>query len=143
MLLVMLRLMIARMLHKYWKLIIPRLLLCLICHLVTLSINYIIYMAPEYFMYGKVNDRIDVYAFGVVLLELLSRRKPISNDYPKGRESLVMWVPLFANLHSRTSSSLNFFLVSPTAVLFSLSEPKFLPHQCFFRSNFAIASCVD
>lgn len=43
-------------------------------------------------MYGKVNDKIDVYAFGVVLLELLTGRKPISNDYPKGQESLVMWV---------------------------------------------------
>ncbi|XP_052880774.1 protein kinase STUNTED isoform X1 [Gossypium arboreum] len=49
------------------------------------------YLAPEYFMYGKVNDKIDVYAFGVVLLELLSGRKPISNDCPKGQESLVMW----------------------------------------------------
>jgi serine/threonine protein kinase len=48
-------------------------------------------------MYGKVNDKIDVYAFGVVLLELLSGRKPISNDYPKGQESLVMWVcPLYS-----------------------------------------------
>ncbi|XP_039033232.1 probable receptor-like serine/threonine-protein kinase At5g57670 [Hibiscus syriacus] len=49
------------------------------------------YLAPEYFMYGKVNDKIDVYAFGVVLLELLSGRKPISSDCPKGQESLVMW----------------------------------------------------
>lgn len=49
------------------------------------------YLAPEYFMYGKVNDKIDVYAFGVVLLELLSGRKPISNEYPKGEESVVMW----------------------------------------------------
>ena len=51
-------------------------------------------MAPEYFMYGKVNDKIDVFAFGVVLLELLSGRKPISSEYPKGQESLVMWVGL-------------------------------------------------
>ena len=43
-------------------------------------------------MYGKVNNKIDVYAFGVVLLELLSGRKPISSDNPKGQESLVMWV---------------------------------------------------
>jgi len=52
------------------------------------------YLAPEYFMYGKVTDRVDVYAFGVVLLELLSGRKPISRDgsSPKGQESLVMWV---------------------------------------------------
>lgn len=52
------------------------------------------YLAPEYFMYGKVNDKIDVYAFGVVLLELLSGRKPISSEYPKGQESLVMWVSI-------------------------------------------------
>ncbi|KAJ4874532.1 Protein kinase protein with adenine nucleotide alpha hydrolases-like domain [Raphanus sativus] len=49
------------------------------------------YLAPEYFMYGKVNDKIDVYAFGVVLLELLSGRRPISSGCPKGQESLVMW----------------------------------------------------
>ncbi|XVE60268.1 hypothetical protein DITRI_Ditri05aG0115300 [Diplodiscus trichospermus] len=55
------------------------------------------YLAPEYFMYGKVNDKIDVYAFGVVLLELLSGRKPISNDYPKGQESLVMWAKPILN----------------------------------------------
>lgn len=55
------------------------------------------YLAPEYFMYGKVNDKIDVYAFGVVLLELLTGRKPISNDYPKGQESLVMWAKPILN----------------------------------------------
>ncbi|KAL9679314.1 hypothetical protein QQ045_017172 [Rhodiola kirilowii] len=49
------------------------------------------YLAPEYFMHGKVTDKIDVYAFGVVLLELLSGRKPIRNENPKGQESLVMW----------------------------------------------------
>ena len=43
-------------------------------------------------MHGKVSDKIDVYAFGVVLLELLSGRKPISDNCPKGEESLVMWV---------------------------------------------------
>ncbi|KAI3448829.1 hypothetical protein Pfo_005494 [Paulownia fortunei] len=49
------------------------------------------YLAPEYFMHGKLNEKIDVYAFGVVLLELLSGRKPIDNALPKGQESLVMW----------------------------------------------------
>ncbi|KAL7083685.1 hypothetical protein ACP275_14G178000 [Erythranthe tilingii] len=49
------------------------------------------YLAPEYFMNEKLNEKIDVYAFGVVLLELLSGRKPIDNALPKGEESLVMW----------------------------------------------------
>ncbi|KAH0457032.1 hypothetical protein IEQ34_014939 [Dendrobium chrysotoxum] len=49
------------------------------------------YLAPEYFMYGKVSTKVDVYAFGVVLLELLTGRRPINDDSPKGQESLVMW----------------------------------------------------
>ncbi|XP_044470749.1 probable receptor-like serine/threonine-protein kinase At5g57670 [Mangifera indica] len=49
------------------------------------------YLAPEYVMHGKVSDKIDVYAFGVVLLELLSGRKPINRENPRGEESLVMW----------------------------------------------------
>uniref|UniRef100_J3N6L6 Protein kinase domain-containing protein n=1 Tax=Oryza brachyantha TaxID=4533 RepID=J3N6L6_ORYBR len=49
------------------------------------------YLAPEYFMHGKVNDKIDVYAFGVILLELISGKKPLCTGCPKGQESLVMW----------------------------------------------------
>jgi hypothetical protein len=33
-----------------------------------------------------------VYAFGVVLLELITGRKPIDTSNPKGQESLIMWV---------------------------------------------------
>ncbi|XP_076931649.1 protein kinase STUNTED-like isoform X2 [Bidens hawaiensis] len=55
------------------------------------------YLAPEYLMHGKVTEKIDVYAFGVVLLELLTGRKPISHKYPKGEESLVMWAKPILN----------------------------------------------
>ncbi|CAM6034180.1 unnamed protein product [Sphagnum compactum] len=49
------------------------------------------YLAPEYFMYGKINNKTDVYSFGVVLLELITGRTPIDNSRPKGQENLVTW----------------------------------------------------
>lgn len=45
-------------------------------------------------MHGKLNEKIDVYAYGVVLLELLSGRRPIDSGLPTGQESLVMWVSI-------------------------------------------------
>jgi serine/threonine protein kinase len=50
------------------------------------------YLAPEYFSHGKVNEKIDVYAFGVVILEIISGRRPIRTGCSKGQESLVGWV---------------------------------------------------
>ena len=50
------------------------------------------YLAPEYFMYGRVSYKTDVYAFGIVLLELITGRKPIDTTKPKGQENLVNWV---------------------------------------------------
>lgn len=43
-------------------------------------------------MHGKMSDKVDVFAFGVVLLELLTGRMPIDDENPKGQGSLVMWV---------------------------------------------------
>ncbi|PPS06370.1 hypothetical protein GOBAR_AA14273 [Gossypium barbadense] len=50
------------------------------------------YIAPEYFMEGRVSDKIDVYSFGIVLLELLSGRRPISSKAMEKQESLVQWI---------------------------------------------------
>ncbi|GFP78833.1 proline-rich receptor-like protein kinase perk13 [Phtheirospermum japonicum] len=49
------------------------------------------YLAPEYFQHGKVSDKTDVYAFGVVLLELITGRKPIEPKRGPGEENLVLW----------------------------------------------------
>lgn len=49
------------------------------------------YLAPEYFMHGIVDEKTDVFAFGVLLLELITGRQPIDSS----QQSLVMWAKPF------------------------------------------------
>ncbi|CAN6228784.1 unnamed protein product [Urochloa humidicola] len=49
------------------------------------------YVAPEYAMTGHLLVKSDVYSYGVVLLELLSGRKPVDMTQPPGSENLVTW----------------------------------------------------
>ncbi|KAF2292666.1 hypothetical protein GH714_026541 [Hevea brasiliensis] len=49
------------------------------------------YVAPEYAMTGHLLVKSDVYSYGVVLLELLSGRKPVDMFQPPGEENLVTW----------------------------------------------------
>ena len=50
------------------------------------------YFAPEYAIVGRASLKSDVFSFGVVLLELITGRKPIHQSTNKGEESLVIWV---------------------------------------------------
>lgn len=45
------------------------------------------YLAPEYLMHGIVDEKTDVFAFGVLLLELVTGRRAL--DY--SQQSLVLW----------------------------------------------------
>ncbi|KAA8550680.1 hypothetical protein F0562_002364 [Nyssa sinensis] len=49
------------------------------------------YVAPEYAMTGHLLVKSDVYSYGVVLLELLSGKKPVDMSQPQGQENLVTW----------------------------------------------------
>ncbi|PQQ12156.1 chitin elicitor receptor kinase 1-like [Prunus yedoensis var. nudiflora] len=58
------------------------------------------YMPPEYAQYGDVSPKIDVYAFGVVLFELISAKEAVVRTNEYGAESKGL-VALFENILSQ------------------------------------------
>ncbi|GAV81287.1 Pkinase_Tyr domain-containing protein [Cephalotus follicularis] len=91
------------------------------------------YMAPEYASSGKLTDRSDVFSFGVVLLELITGRKPVDPTQPLGDESLVEWArPLL--VHALETGDIS-----------ELVDPRLQKHYIeseVFRMIEAAAACV-
>ncbi|MQL84493.1 hypothetical protein Taro_017008 [Colocasia esculenta] len=49
------------------------------------------YLAPEYAQSGQITEKADVYSFGVVLVELVTGRKAVDINRPKGQQCLIEW----------------------------------------------------
>ena len=81
------------------------------------------YIAPEYLMHGKLSDKIDIYAFGIVLLELLSGRRPIDFGVAEGQRSLVLWVKTWFFLQ-------RIFCALTTFKFITIKNATYRPRKC-------------
>ncbi|WJX10381.1 hypothetical protein P8452_01115 [Trifolium repens] len=49
------------------------------------------YLAPEYAVTGRVTTKVDIYSYGVILMEMITGRRAIDNSQPEENIHLVAW----------------------------------------------------
>ncbi|GLT80408.1 hypothetical protein SLA2020_518490 [Shorea laevis] len=62
-----------------------------VSHMTTRVKGTLGYLAPEYAMWGKVSESCDVYSFGILLLELITGRKPIEKLRGGVKRTVTEW----------------------------------------------------
>ncbi|KAL8095963.1 hypothetical protein AgCh_037076 [Apium graveolens] len=62
-----------------------------VTHMTTRVKGTLGYLAPEYAMWGKVSESCDVYSFGILLLEIISAKKPLEKLPGGVKRDIVQW----------------------------------------------------
>ncbi|KAL1549421.1 Serine/threonine-protein kinase pcrk1 [Salvia divinorum] len=61
-------------------------------HVSTAVVGTMGYAAPEYIQTGRLTSKSDVWSYGVFLYELITGRRPLDRQRPKGEQKLLEWV---------------------------------------------------
>ncbi|EOA20670.1 hypothetical protein CARUB_v10000982mg [Capsella rubella] len=96
------------------------------------------YVAPEYLLDGQLTEKSDVYAFGVVLLELLLGKKPVEKLAPGECQSIITWAMPYLTDRTKLPSVIDpaikdtmdlkhLYQVAAVAVLCVQPEPSYRP----------------
>ncbi|OWM84022.1 probable serine/threonine-protein kinase PIX13 isoform X2 [Punica granatum] len=96
------------------------------------------YAAPEYVATGHLYVKSDVYAFGVVLVEMLTGLRALDPTRPSGRHNLIDWIKPFLSDRRKLKGVMDSHLEGryPSRTVFQIAqlafkcleaEPKFRP----------------
>ncbi|TKY48218.1 LysM domain receptor kinase 3 [Spatholobus suberectus] len=95
------------------------------------------YLAPEYLSNGLATTKSDVYAFGVVLFEIISGKETIIQTQGPEKRSLVsIMLAVLRNSPDSISLSSSRDLVDPIMM-------DLYPHDCVFKMAMLAKQCVD
>ncbi|XP_061345753.1 serine/threonine-protein kinase PCRK1-like [Gastrolobium bilobum] len=61
-------------------------------HVSTAVVGTMGYAAPEYIQTGRLTSKNDVWSYGVFLYELITGRRPLDRNRPKGEQKLLEWI---------------------------------------------------
>ncbi|KAL5546146.1 hypothetical protein UlMin_005833 [Ulmus minor] len=61
-------------------------------HVSTAAVGTMGYAAPEYVQTGRLTYKSDVWSYGVFLYELITGRRPLDKNRPKGEQKLLEWI---------------------------------------------------
>ncbi|KAJ6670611.1 hypothetical protein OIU85_014470 [Salix viminalis] len=66
-------------------------------HVSTSVVGTVGYAAPEYVQTGRLTAKSDVWSFGVVMYELITGRRAVERNLPRGEQKLLGWVKPFVS----------------------------------------------
>ncbi|MQM01400.1 hypothetical protein Taro_034152 [Colocasia esculenta] len=61
-------------------------------HVSTAVVGTLGYAAPEYIQTGHLTAKSDIWSYGIVLYELITGRRPLDQNRPKGEQKLLDWI---------------------------------------------------
>ncbi|BAT91647.1 hypothetical protein VIGAN_07025700 [Vigna angularis var. angularis] len=101
------------------------------------GVNAYGYLAPEYFSNGLATTKSDVYAFGVVLFEVISGKEAIiQTQGPEKRPLASIMLAILRNSPDSDSMSSTRNLVDPTMM-------DLYPHDCVHKMAMLAKQCVE